>query len=55
MSFDAYLEVRRGEDLTLAVEGGRVLRGISSGSWGAGVEKVHRYRGSKTTGRLSLV
>ena len=38
MSFDASLEMYRGEDLALAVEGGRVLRGISSGiiGWGAG-------------------
>ena len=36
LSFDACLEVHRREDLAHAVGGGRVLRGISSGSGGSG-------------------
>lgn len=38
LSSDVFLELRRGEDLTLAVGDGRVRRGESSGIviWGAG-------------------
>ena len=36
LSFDASFKVHRGEDLALEVEGGRILRGTSSSSLGAG-------------------